>query len=52
MRIIKEWLHTQRLRNQLIEVFGKASLYTEHQTRGEKCLFIQRYMMFPLRKKA
>ncbi|ALZ64673.1 DNA translocase FtsK (plasmid) [Bacillus cereus] len=36
MRIIKEWLHTQRLRNQLIEVFGKAGLYTEHQTRGGK----------------
>ncbi|AIW88240.1 ftsK/SpoIIIE family protein [Bacillus mycoides] len=36
MRIIKDWLHTQSLRNQLIEVFGKAGLYTEHQTRGGK----------------
>ncbi|MCW9134061.1 FtsK/SpoIIIE domain-containing protein [Bacillus paramycoides] len=36
MRIIKEWLNKQKLRNQLIEVFGKAGLYTEHQTRGGK----------------
>ncbi|MGH1092954.1 FtsK/SpoIIIE domain-containing protein [Bacillus mycoides] len=36
MRIIKDWLHTQSLRNQLIEVFGKTGLYTEHQTRGGK----------------
>ncbi|MES5869132.1 FtsK/SpoIIIE domain-containing protein [Bacillus cereus group sp. RP32] len=36
MGIIKEWLRTQRLRNQLMEVFGKAGLYTEHQTRGGK----------------
>ncbi|KWU59015.1 cell division protein FtsK [Bacillus mycoides] len=36
MKLIKKWLHTQRLRNQLIEVFGKAGLYTEHQTRGGK----------------
>ncbi|MEX0135171.1 DNA translocase FtsK [Bacillus nitratireducens] len=36
MGIIKEWLCTQRLRNQLMEVFGKAGLYTEHQTRGGK----------------
>ncbi|WP_277932389.1 hypothetical protein [Bacillus cereus group sp. BfR-BA-01352] len=36
MGIIKEWLRTQRLRNQLMEVFGKAGLYTEHQTRGDK----------------
>ncbi len=26
----------KRLRNQLIEIFGKAGLYTEHQTRGGK----------------
>ncbi|EJV42378.1 hypothetical protein IEK_05707 [Bacillus toyonensis] len=38
MKLIKKWLLTQRLRNQLIEVFGKASLYTEHQTRGGKVL--------------
>ncbi|MGE1044282.1 FtsK/SpoIIIE domain-containing protein, partial [Bacillus wiedmannii] len=36
MGIIKEWLRMQRLRNQLMEVFGKAGLYTEHQTRGGK----------------
>ncbi|TCJ77660.1 UNVERIFIED_ORG: S-DNA-T family DNA segregation ATPase FtsK/SpoIIIE [Bacillus cereus] len=36
MRIIKEWLHTQKLRNQLKEVFAKAGLFTEHQTRGGK----------------
>ncbi|PFX63083.1 cell division protein FtsK [Bacillus toyonensis] len=36
MKLIKKWLLTQRLRNQLIEVFGKAGLYTEHQTRGGK----------------
>ncbi|HDX9637731.1 TPA: DNA translocase FtsK [Bacillus cereus] len=36
MRMIKNWLHIKRLRNQLIEVFGKAGLYTEHQTRGGK----------------
>ncbi|EOO71567.1 MULTISPECIES: FtsK/SpoIIIE domain-containing protein [Bacillus cereus group] len=36
MRIIKDWFHTQSLRNQLIEVFGKSGLYTEHQTRGGK----------------
>ncbi|PEW67902.1 cell division protein FtsK [Bacillus cereus] len=36
MRIIKEWLHTQKLRNRLKEVFAKAGLYTEHQTRGGK----------------
>ena len=36
MRMIKNWLHTKKLKNQLIEVFGKAGLYTEHQTRGGK----------------
>ncbi|HDR4897267.1 FtsK/SpoIIIE domain-containing protein [Bacillus thuringiensis] len=36
MRMIKNWLHAKRLRNQLIEIFGKAGLYTEHQTRGGK----------------
>lgn len=36
MGIIKEWLHKQSLRNQLIEVFGKAGLYVDHQTRGGK----------------
>ncbi|MEN8646211.1 FtsK/SpoIIIE domain-containing protein [Bacillus cereus group sp. BceL062] len=38
MKLIKKWLLIQRLRNQLIEVFGKAGLYTEHQTRGGKVL--------------
>ncbi|MBF7149463.1 FtsK/SpoIIIE domain-containing protein [Bacillus toyonensis] len=38
MKLIKKWFLTQRLRNQLIEVFGKAGLYTEHQTRGGKVL--------------
>ncbi|HFR4146060.1 TPA: FtsK/SpoIIIE domain-containing protein [Bacillus cereus] len=36
MGIIKEWLHKQGLKNQLIEVFGKAGLYVDHQTRGGK----------------
>lgn len=36
MGIIKEWLHKQRLKNQLMEVFGKAGLYVGHQTRGGK----------------
>ncbi|MGX5633794.1 FtsK/SpoIIIE domain-containing protein [Bacillus thuringiensis] len=34
MEIIKEWLHRKALKHQLIEVFDKAGLYTEHQTRG------------------
>lgn len=36
MGIIKKWLHKQSLKNQLIEVFGKAGLYVDHQTRGGK----------------
>ena len=36
MGIIKEWLHKQSLKNRLIEVFGKAGLYVDHQTRGGK----------------
>lgn len=36
MEFIKEWLHKQNLKNQLIEVFGKASLYVDRQTRGGK----------------
>ncbi|EEM44781.1 FtsK/SpoIIIE domain-containing protein [Bacillus cereus] len=36
MEIIKEWLHRKALKHQLIEVFDKAGLYTEHQTRGGK----------------
>ncbi|PGU60330.1 FtsK/SpoIIIE domain-containing protein [Bacillus cereus] len=36
MGIIKEWIHKQNLKNQLIEVFGKAGLYVDHQTRGGK----------------
>ncbi|TEX09740.1 FtsK/SpoIIIE domain-containing protein [Bacillus cereus] len=36
MGIIKEWLHKQNLKNQIIEVFGKAGLYVDHQTRGGK----------------
>ncbi|MED0988118.1 FtsK/SpoIIIE domain-containing protein [Bacillus paramycoides] len=36
MGIIKDWLHKQSLKNRLIEVFGKASLYVDHQTRGGK----------------
>lgn len=36
MGIIKEWLHKQNLKHQLIEVFGKAGLYVDHQTRGGK----------------
>ena len=36
MGIVKRWLHKQSLKNQLIEVFGKAGLYVDHQTRGGK----------------
>ncbi len=36
MGIVQEWLHKQNLKNQLIEVFGKAGLYVDHQTRGGK----------------
>ncbi|PGV72624.1 FtsK/SpoIIIE domain-containing protein [Bacillus thuringiensis] len=36
MEFIKEWFHKQGLKNQLIEVFGKAGLYVDHQTRGGK----------------
>ncbi|PFW97689.1 FtsK/SpoIIIE domain-containing protein [Bacillus pseudomycoides] len=36
MRVVKDWLHKQSLKNQLIEVFGKAALYVDHQTRGGK----------------
>ncbi|PFP72653.1 cell division protein FtsK [Bacillus cereus] len=36
MGIVKDWLHKQSLKNQLIEVFGKAGLYVDHQTRGGK----------------
>ncbi|WP_242297162.1 FtsK/SpoIIIE domain-containing protein [Bacillus sp. A17A.1] len=36
MGLIKEWIHKQSLRNQLIEVFRKAGLYVDHQTRGGK----------------
>ncbi|MGX5569514.1 FtsK/SpoIIIE domain-containing protein [Bacillus toyonensis] len=34
MGLIKDWLYKQSLKNQLIEVFGKAGLYVDHQTRG------------------
>ncbi|MED3087795.1 FtsK/SpoIIIE domain-containing protein [Bacillus toyonensis] len=36
MGLIKDWLHKQSLKQQLIEVFGKAGLYVDHQTRGGK----------------
>ncbi|MDZ5480397.1 FtsK/SpoIIIE domain-containing protein [Bacillus thuringiensis] len=36
MGIIKEWLYKKSLKNQLIEVFGKAGLFVDHQTRGGK----------------
>ncbi|EOP29501.1 MULTISPECIES: FtsK/SpoIIIE domain-containing protein [Bacillus] len=36
MGMIKEWIYKQSLRNQLIEVFRKAGLYVDHQTRGGK----------------
>jgi len=36
MGLFKEWLHKQNLKNQLIEVFGKAGLFVDHQTRGGK----------------
>jgi len=36
MGIIKEWIHKQSLKNRLIEVFGKAGLCVDHQTRGGK----------------
>ncbi|MCQ6285549.1 FtsK/SpoIIIE domain-containing protein [Bacillus cereus] len=36
MEIIKEWLYKKSLKHQMIEVFQKAGLYIEHQTRGGK----------------
>ncbi len=36
MGIVKDWLHKQSLKHQLIEVFGKAGLYVDYQTRGGK----------------
>ena len=36
MGVVKDWLHKQSLKNRLIEVFGKAGLYVDHQTRGGK----------------
>ncbi|MEK5205318.1 FtsK/SpoIIIE domain-containing protein [Bacillus sp. FSL R10-2789] len=36
MGIVKDWLHKQSLKNRLMEVFGKAGLYVDHQTRGGK----------------
>ncbi|PEF02083.1 cell division protein FtsK [Bacillus thuringiensis] len=36
MGFVKDWFHKQNLKNQLIEVFGKAGLYVDHQTRGGK----------------
>jgi S-DNA-T family DNA segregation ATPase FtsK/SpoIIIE len=36
MEILKKWLHKQSLKHQLIEVFGKAGLFVDHQTRGGK----------------
>ncbi|MGF1438366.1 FtsK/SpoIIIE domain-containing protein [Bacillus thuringiensis] len=36
MGFVKDWFHKQSLKNQLIEVFGKAGLYVDHQTRGGK----------------
>ncbi|MED3466572.1 FtsK/SpoIIIE domain-containing protein [Bacillus thuringiensis] len=38
MGIIKEWLHKRSLKHQIIEVFQRAGLYTEHQTRGGEIL--------------
>ncbi|MCD4643712.1 cell division protein FtsK [Bacillus mycoides] len=36
MGIVKDWLHKQSLKNQLIEVFKKGNLHVDHQTRGGK----------------
>ncbi|TKI81187.1 FtsK/SpoIIIE domain-containing protein [Bacillus mycoides] len=36
MGIIKAWLHRRNLKHQLTEVFHKADLYIDHQTRGGK----------------
>ncbi|QDZ76634.1 FtsK/SpoIIIE domain-containing protein [Bacillus cereus] len=36
MGIIKKWLHKRNLKHQLTEVFHKADLYCDHQTRGGK----------------
>lgn len=36
MEFIKEWFHKRNLKNQLVEVFGKAGLFVDHQTRGGK----------------
>lgn len=36
MEILKKWFHKQSLKNQLKEVFGKAGLFVDQQTRGGK----------------
>ncbi|PGK10529.1 cell division protein FtsK [Bacillus cereus] len=36
MGIVKDWLYKRNLKNQLIEVFEKAGLFVDHQTRGGK----------------
>ena len=33
---LKEWMNKRSLKHQMIEVFQKAGLYIEHQTRGGK----------------
>ena len=49
MEIIKEWLYKKSLKHQMIEVFQKAGLYIEHQTRGGKCQFTLKFMLLLLR---
>ena len=48
MEKLKEWMYKRSLKQQLMEVFRKAGLYREHQTRGGKSQFIQRFMLLIL----
>ncbi|CAM4399496.1 cell division protein FtsK [Bacillus manliponensis] len=36
MKLVKEWFHQKTLKHQLTEVFQKAGLYVEHETKGGK----------------
>ena len=49
MEIIKEWLYKKSLKHQMIEVFQKAGLYIEHQTRGGKVPIYLKFMQLLLR---
>ncbi|WP_350370983.1 FtsK/SpoIIIE domain-containing protein (plasmid) [Bacillus cereus] len=52
MGILKDWLHKQSLKNRLIEVFVKAGLYVDHQTRGGKVpIYPKIHDIFPSKEK-